>query len=478
MLFNSIMFILLFLPVTFLGYRFLCRQGWFSIAKIFLIFASLFFYAYWDVSYLPLILFSIVFNYWAGTYLTGVSADRIRYRKIILFLGILVNLGLLGYFKYTDFVITNINLLFSANFELMNIVLPLAISFFTFQQVAYLVDSYYGKTAHYDFLSYALFVTFFPQLIAGPIVSHDELIPQFKDKTNFIINYKNVYFGILIFLIGLFKKVVVADTFAAYATSGFDVATTLDFINAWFTSLSYTMQIYFDFSGYCDMAIGIGLLFNIKLPINFNSPYKALDIQDFWRRWHITLSRFLRNYIYIPLGGNRRGQKRASVNVFVVFLLGGLWHGAAWTFVIWGALHGLANVIVRLWHWLGLKMGRVLAWFVTFNFVNIAWVYFRATSFESANKVLKGMFNFKSLLDISLTKSLSVVDANVFSVVALFLLIALCVLMPNSMEMRKYFDITSAHRGRWMTLLLVVLTLSLLLKMVLIPYAEFIYFNF
>ena len=324
MLFNSIMFILLFLPVTFLGYRFLCRQGWFSIAKIFLIFASLFFYAYWDVSYLPLILFSIVFNYWAGTYLTGVSADRIRYRKIILFLGILVNLGLLGYFKYTDFVITNINLLFSANFELMNIVLPLAISFFTFQQVAYLVDSYYGKTAHYDFLSYALFVTFFPQLIAGPIVSHDELIPQFKDKTNFIINYKNVYFGILIFLIGLFKKVVVADTFAAYATSGFDVATTLDFINAWFTSLSYTMQIYFDFSGYCDMAIGIGLLFNIKLPINFNSPYKALDIQDFWRRWHITLSRFLRNYIYIPLGGNRRGQKRASINVFVVFLLGGL----------------------------------------------------------------------------------------------------------------------------------------------------------
>lgn len=229
-------------------------------------------------------------------------------RKTILIFGIVFNLSLLGYFKYTDFFLSNFNGIFGADIPLMHIALPLAISFFTFQQIAYLVDSYRNETKEYDFLNYALFVTFFPQLIAGPIVHHKEMMPQFASTWNKVKNYKNIALGIFIFSIGLFKKVVIADTFAVWATNGFDKAEVLTFFEAWATSLSYTFQLYFDFSGYTDMAIGAALLFNIKLPINFNSPYKATNIQDFWRRWHITLSRFLRDYVYIPLGGNRHGK--------------------------------------------------------------------------------------------------------------------------------------------------------------------------
>jgi D-alanyl-lipoteichoic acid acyltransferase DltB (MBOAT superfamily) len=275
---------------------------------------------------------------------------------------------------------------------LLHLALPLAISFFTFQQIAYLVDSYRKETKEYDFLNYALFVTFFPQLIAGPIVHHKEMMPQFASKWNLVKNYRNIALGLFIFSIGLFKKVVIADTFATWATPGFDVATTLTFFEAWATSLSYTFQLYFDFSGYTDMAIGAALLFNIKLPINFNSPYKATDIQDFWRRWHITLSRFLRDYIYIPLGGNRKGSFRTYNNLIITFLLGGLWHGAGWTFVFWGFLHGVALAIHRVWSSLGFKIWTWLAWLITFNFVNIAWIFFRAKEWDDAIKVLKGMF--------------------------------------------------------------------------------------
>lgn len=311
-------------------------------------------------------------------------------RRAILTAGIVFNLGLLGYFKYADFFVANLNAL-GADFTLPNVVLPLAISFFTFQQVAYLVDSYRGETQEYDFLNYALFVTFFPQLIAGPIVHHKEMMPQFASRWNLVKRYRNIALGLFIFSMGLFKKVVIADTFAQWATPGFDVAPTLNFFEAWATSLSYTFQLYFDFSGYTDMAIGAALLFNIKLPINFNSPYKALDIQDFWRRWHMTLSRFLRDYLYIPLGGNRKGPGRTYVNLFATFLLGGLWHGASWMFVIWGALHGTALVVNRLWQKAGLVMPKVLAWVVTFNFVNFAWIFFRAEEMDDALKVIKGM---------------------------------------------------------------------------------------
>jgi len=341
----------------------------------------------------------MVFNYVIGNTLSKNKEDKKTYSKrSILTFGIIANIALLGYFKYADFFIENFNLVVGSNIEPLHLLLPLAISFFTFQQIAYLVDSYRKETKEYDFLNYALFVTFFPQLIAGPIVHHKEMMPQFANVRNKIKNYKNIALGIFIFSMGLFKKVVIADTFAKWANAGFDVAPTLNFFEAWATSLSYTFQLYFDFSGYTDMAIGIALLFNIKLPINFNSPYKALDIQDFWRRWHITLSRFLRDYVYIPLGGNRISNFRTYVNLLATFIIGGLWHGAGWTFVLWGFLHGMALAIHRLWQSFNIRLPKVIAWFLTFNFVNIAWVFFRAKEWDDAIKVLSSMFSLENVL--------------------------------------------------------------------------------
>jgi D-alanyl-lipoteichoic acid acyltransferase DltB (MBOAT superfamily) len=287
-------------------------------------------------------------------------------KKVFLVFGVVFNLGLLGFFKYCDFFIQNIIFLFGANLSLWRLTLPLAISFFTFQQIAYLVDSYAGKVKERRFLSYVTFVSFFPQLIAGPIVHHKEMMPQFSRLKNKVINYNNISAGLLVFAIGLFKKVVLADNFSVWVNEGFDVAQSLTLVKAWMTILAYAFQIYFDFSGYSDMAIGAGLLFNIKLPINFYSPYKATDIQDFWKRWHVTLSRFLKDYLYIPLGGNRNGSWITYRNLIITFLLGGLWHGASWMFVIWGALHGLAIVIHRIWKSFGIQLNAVLSRVITF----------------------------------------------------------------------------------------------------------------
>ena len=402
MLFNSYIFIFVFLPITWFIYFYLNSKRLTELSKGFLVFSSLFFYSWWNITYLPLILISMLFNYTIGTSLA--KNTKSIYRKKILIFGIISNLSLLGYFKYADFFIENINFIGSNKIGLLHLALPLAISFFTFQQVSYLVDSYREETKEYDFLNYALFVTFFPQLIAGPIVHHKEMMPQFAILRNKVKNYNNIAMGLFIFTMGLFKKVVIADTFAVWATNGFDVVEKLSLVEAWATSLSYTFQLYFDFSGYTDMAIGAALLFNIKLPINFNSPYKATDIQDFWRRWHMTLSRFLRDYIYIPLGGNRKGKYRTYSNLMATFILGGLWHGAGWTFVFWGFLHGMALVIHKAWNELGFKMNKILAWFITFNFINISWVFFRAKEWNDALKVLGGMFNLEDIVSINIIK--------------------------------------------------------------------------
>ena len=393
MLFNSYEFIFFFLPVTFFIYFYLNYKKFTAAGKGFLVFSSLFFYSWWNVLYLPLILSSMLFNYVVGNMLSkpgSINRNRIS-RKSILTFGIVANISLLGYFKYSDFFISNLNHIFNSHIALLNLALPLAISFFTFQQIAYLVDSYRRETEEYDFLNYAVFVAFFPQLIAGPIVHHKEMMPQFENMRNKVFNYRNISMGLFIFSIGLFKKVVIADTFSVWATAGFDTAQTLNFFEAWTATLSYTFQLYFDFSGYTDMAIGAALLFNIKLPINFNSPYKAASIQDFWRRWHITLSRFLRDYIYIPLGGNRKGEFKTCNNLMITFLIGGIWHGAGWTFVFWGFLHGLALVIQRIWSKSGFKLWTWFAWVITFGFVNIAWVFFRAKNWDDAIKVLQGL---------------------------------------------------------------------------------------
>jgi D-alanyl-lipoteichoic acid acyltransferase DltB (MBOAT superfamily) len=396
MLFNSYEFIFLFLPFTFFTYFYLNKKHLTVVAKFFLVFSSLFFYSWWNIIYLPLILLSMLFNFIIGSYLS--KKKKGLNKKNILTIGILLNILLLGYFKYSDFFIENINFLLGSDIVLLQLALPLAISFFTFQQIAYLVDSYKQETSSYTFLDYSIFVTFFPQLIAGPIVHHSEMMPQFRKLKNKFMDYHNIAMGLFIFSIGLFKKVVIADTFSSWATAGFNSSTTLNFFEAWATSLSYTFQLYFDFSGYTDMAIGIALLFNIKLPINFNSPYKSLSIQDFWRRWHITLSRFLRDYIYIPLGGSRDGDYRTYTNLMITFLLGGIWHGAGWTFVFWGFLHGGALVIHRLWKKLDINMYRWLAWFITFNFINIAWVFFRAKEFSDALQIISSMFDYTNIV--------------------------------------------------------------------------------
>ena len=406
-------------------------------AKGFLVFASLFFYSWWNIAYLPIILSSLLFNYVIGNSLNENFKKVQVHKKALLAFGIAANVALLGYFKYTDFLIENTNLAFDTSIPLLHLALPLAISFFTFQQIAYLVDSYRDETAEYDFLNYALFVTFFPQLIAGPIVHHSEMMPQFASRWNLVKNYKNIALGLFIFSIGLFKKVVIADSFAVWATAGFDAATTLSLFEAWATSLSYTFQLYFDFSGYTDMAIGAALLFNIRLPINFNSPYKALDIQDFWRRWHITLSRFLRDYIYIPLGGNRKGSFRTYTNLLATFIIGGIWHGAGWTFVFWGFLHGMALVIHRFWKSIGMTMPKILAWFITFNFINIAWVFFRAKEWDDAVKILKGMFT------ISFTNTTS--DMTLFIIFSSLFIALFIVLFTKSSSNYLTQKITTKH---------------------------------
>jgi alginate O-acetyltransferase complex protein AlgI len=395
MLFNSLEFIFIFLPFVFLIYFLLNKFRWINAAKVWLFVSSLFFYSWWNVIYLPLILTSMLVNYAISIILRREYPELNR--KSVLIIGIGFNVGLLGYFKYADFFISNINEVFTANIFLLNLALPLAISFYTFQQIAFLVDTYRWETKKYIFFDYALFVTFFPQLIAGPIVYHKELIPQMESLRNKKINYKNILIGIFVFSIGLFKKVVIADSFAVWANRGFDELQTLTFIEGWVASLSYTFQLYFDFSGYTDMAIGAALLFNIKLPTNFNSPYKSINIQDFWKRWHMTLSGFLTRYIYIPLGGNRKGNIRLYTNILIVFLISGLWHGAGWTFIFWGFLHGMATVVNRYWQTFHIKMNILLAWFITFNFINASWVFFRAKTWSDAWKVLSAMFGLNGI---------------------------------------------------------------------------------
>tara|TARA_B100000787_G_scaffold157833_1_gene134858 strand:+ start:1786 stop:3258 length:1473 start_codon:yes stop_codon:yes gene_type:complete len=401
-LFNSYIFILVFLPVSFFIYFYLNQKKLTIVAKCSLIFSSLFFYSWWNIVYLPLILASIFFNYAIATKIVNDSDLRDRYfsKKILLQIGIVFNVGLLIYFKYADFFISNTNSLINTDITLLYLTLPLAISFFTLQQIAFLVDSYEGLAKEKNFLDYTIFVTFFPQLIAGPIVHHKEMMPQFRNIRNKLKNYNNIAMGLFIFSIGLFKKVVIADTFAIWATSGFDTAVSLNLLEAWFTSLSYTFQLYFDFSGYTDMAIGAALLFNIKLPVNFNSPYRATGIIDFWKRWHITLSNFITVYIYTPLvrSFDQLTFHKAMIATFVTFLIAGLWHGASWMFVIFGGLHGIALVVNNYWKKSKIKINKVLAWFITFNFVNITMVFFRAKEFEDATKVLSSMFSLDNVM--------------------------------------------------------------------------------
>lgn len=490
MLFNSHIFIFLFLPLTLIVYFTLNRMRLVTAARVWLVMASLFFYAYWNTSYLLLIITSVVVNYATGVVLARPGAEvtgpdkRPRARGALV-AGIIFNLGLLSYFKYADFFIANINAAFGASLPLLHIVLPLAISFFTFQQIAYLVDRYKGLARQQDFLNYCLFVTFFPQLIAGPIVHHREMMPQFASLKHKILNHKNIAEGISLFTVGLFKKIVIADTLAVWAAAGYDSAETLNFLEAWTTSLSFTLQIYYDFCGYTDMALGAALLFNIRLPLNFNTPYRSLSVREFWRRWHMTLSRWLRDYVYIPLGGNRLGNGRTYVNLFTTFLLGGLWHGAGWTFVIWGAMHGAASCLQKAWEGSGLRLPGPLAWISTLFFLNLTWVFFRAESLRDALKVIKGIFGFSGFAftlenlgdpggGIILMEFASIflgIEKQSVLFAFIFVFGMLAVIGPNSVELKERF-----RPGVW---LLIILSILFALSVLSLGQAsEFIYFNF
>lgn len=400
MLFNSYVFILLFLPFTVFAYSCLKQAGKYTQSIVLLTLASLFFYGWWNPAYLILILASIVGNYAVGTYLCQQEASPQR-KRMLLVAAVTVNLAVLAYFKYLVFFAGVVSAFGDFDWRVDAIVLPLAISFFTFQQIAYLVDAYRGETSHYGFLDYCLFVTFFPQLIAGPIVHHNDMMPQFVEQKNRLPHMENIAVGLAIFSIGLFKKVVIADNAGAISTPLFamaDAGSQLTLLESWLAAIGYTLQLYYDFSGYADMAVGAARMFGIRLPINFNSPYKSRSIIEFWRRWHISLSNFLRDYLYFALGGNRKGTARRFSNLFITMLLGGLWHGAGWTFVAWGGLHGCyliinhaARALLKSWHGRRRRGFGCISRVLTLLCVVIGWVFFRAETLSGALTLLRGM---------------------------------------------------------------------------------------
>ena len=514
MLFNSYVFLFIFLPITMLVFYILCGLKHQYIVIGWLVIASLFFYAWWNPIYLALILSSILSNYAIGFYLT--HTGNLCRKKLIMVFGISVNLGLLGYFKYTNFFIDILNNIAETTYILPRIILPLAISFFTFTQIAYLVDTYRGGAPKHNFLDYCLFVTFFPHLIAGPIVRHWEIFPQITN-TRFRFCHEDFSVGLTIFLIGLFKKVLFADTVAIYATPVFAAAANgaqLTFFEAWGGILAYTLQIYFDFSGYSDMAIGLARMFSIKFPVNFNSPYKATSIIDFWRRWHITLSRFLRDYLYIPLGGSIKGNTRRYINLMLTMILGGLWHGANWTFVFWGTLHGFYLIVNHAWraflvavgfkstvyNWLSISFNKIL----TFLAVAVGWVFFRSDSLSAAITILKGMMgkngislppllqdHLGSLASLLSSRGVTFNGLGAFEVKGFLLIFILLVIVwfaPNTQQWMAHTNpaiepVKNPARLQWRPTFTVGIVLGILLFFVVQSYftltpSEFLYFNF
>ncbi len=491
MLFNSYEFLFLFLPISFIIYFFLNKQRLTSASKGWLAFTSLFFYSWWNIVYLPLILTSILFNY----SLTRSMLDHDENKKIILSkktifqIGLIFNVGLLGYFKYMDFFIENTNTVFDSNIQMLHLALPLAISFFTLQQIAYLVDCYEGLVKEKSFLNYTIFVAFFPQLIAGPIVHHKEMMPQFVNPRNKVKNYRNIALGLFIFSIGLFKKVVIADTFSVWASAGFDSGMNLNFFEAWATSLSYTFQLYFDFSGYTDMAIGAALLFNIKLPQNFNSPYKATGMIDFWKRWHITLTNFITTYIYTPLVRSfaRLTFHKAMLSTIIAFLIAGLWHGASWMFIIFGGLNGLGIVINHYWtKKVKIKLNKTIAWYITFNFVNVTFVFFRAKEWDDALRIFQGMlfgdleihnrlkFIFFFIDDskfLTTNAWLYSINGTVFTPVWIIFALFVTLISKNSSQLAKEFKPNLKY-----SVILIFFTFVAIMEMNKI--SEFLYFQF
>lgn len=383
MLFNTPEFIYFFLPFSVTAWWILQKLGRENDAQLLVIICSIYFYGWWDTRYVPLLIINTLLNFYLGQVIAR------KKLKTLLIAGLVYNIGFLGYFKYADFFIENINTVTGSEFLPLQIILPLGISFFTFQVIAYLVDCYKGYVDDFNLRRFAFSMSFYPHLIAGPILHYSDVMPQLKDRVDF--NSKCFSQGLFLFAVGLFKKGVIADRIAETVDPLFSTHVALQFFESWVSAIGYGLQVYFDFSGYSDMAIGIGLMFGIFLPQNFNSPYQANSVTDFWKRWHMTLSRFLRNYVYIPLGGNKNGFTWGLIAASVTMIIGGFWHGAAWTFVLWGILHGLFIGVHRIWIKSGLKISEPLAITITFLSVTSAWVVFRAETVDQALSIWKGM---------------------------------------------------------------------------------------
>ncbi len=501
MLFNSYIFIFLFFPLTIIGYYSLNHFKMYKAAMAFLVCMSLWFYGYNSIAYLVILSCSMVFNY--GLVRLMCSSAHKKRRLLFLWTGILLNLGILFYFKYYDFFIENINYGLHSSLPLLHLALPLGISFYTFQQLSYVIDAYKGDCDSYSFLEYAAYVSYFPQLIAGPIVYHSELIPQFRDISKKKICFSNLSKGLYAFALGLAKKVLIADTFSKIVTIGYGSITELNSPSAFLVMVCYSLQIYFDFSGYCDMAYGMGYMMNIELPINFNSPYKATSLSAFWDRWHMTLTRFFTRYIYIPLGGNRKGKPITYRNILIVYLISGLWHGANWTFIIWGLLHGIICVLERICQDLSQKRAadtalrppvftvflRSLRLAATFLFVTFAWSIFRADSLGQAWQLWQQLFTggfgplyqpltakFQSLIEISFLYRAglgSLMDFFPWLFITLFTGIVFfsCISLRNTQQKTAVLHLTGM---KMITVIILMLWSILSLSEI----SEFLYFNF
>lgn len=519
MLFNSYVFIFVYLPIVLMGFFALGKRNRF-MGGLWLFAASLFFYGWWDPHSVSLLLGSMLFNYGIGVGIVKLRQRQESKRAYwLLSVGVGADLALLGYFKYAEFFLTNINLALGVDAHVAAIALPLGISFFTFTQIAFLVDAYRGKVQETNLVHYGLFITYFPHLIAGPVIHHKEMMPQFAQRQTYSLRWPYISAGLTLFAIGLLKKVGLADSIAPFASPAFAAAANgehLTLLEAWTGALAYTFQLYFDFSGYSDMAIGLSCLFGVKLPLNFHSPYKSVNIIEFWRRWHMTLSRFLRDYLYISLGGNRKGRIQRYINLMLTMLLGGFWHGAGWTFVVWGSLHGLYLVINHAWHqirtWCGQDVtkstatGRFAGMCLTFLAVVVAWVFFRSQNLQAALNMLTamsgqhGMVVPPDLLPASINHFLtshgvSVANLPLFSKTPgdlgqaaawIGALWAIVWLAPNSQELMAEFNpsletITSSTRLRWypnkywmmLTVCALLYALSRMGKV-----SEFLYFQF
>ncbi|EKF1021353.1 MULTISPECIES: MBOAT family O-acyltransferase [Enterobacteriaceae] len=486
MLFNSLDYLLVFLPITFAVYN-ISKTLNVTLSKWIIIILSVFFYNFITSKYFPVLIISCVLNY------ICYIAIELKYKpKIALIVGILLNVASLCYFKYIS--ITLIAFGFNSGSWAASLGLPLAVSFFTFQQISFLVDKFNGKIDKVNITDYLYYITFFPKLIAGPITRYGDLMPQTHNKM--VVKSSEIISGLVILSIGLFKKIIISSYFAGIADAGYSTTSTLSFFEAWSTSLAYTVQIYFDFSGYSDIAIGSAFLLGIKLPINFNSPYKSKNIREFWDRWHISLSTWLRDYVYIPLGGSRKGELKTYLNILTTFIISGAWHGVGFNFIIWGLMHGIATSINKYWSTLNYKMNKYIAWFITFQFINLTWIPFRAESLNDSYNVVKAMFtpiskhelylgitgliaSTQSLISLFPQSIIPGLNSPVIVLIATIFLLLYCFAMKNSNQIGYYYGgNTSPIKIRWVFLAGIIFTISIIGLFGGVSKSQFIYAAF